>query len=617
MGDAGLNRPSEATVTLGAAPAGFGVGAGLPMVAEEREHVDQQHNGITDMASLEKFLEHRAPKIEQAEGSGTPLASRRIPSFSSKIGEREYTGLRRQGTFKLRTVEQQAALDSLTTAIESTPIEETVEPVEITESDEFVQVMVRVRPLTKRERSHGAKSAVQIANGTAVRLSDGKESKEFAFDRVFGVEDKQQAVYKAAMSVSMPKFLAGFHTCIFCYGQTGAGKSWTMLGNNETPEALGLAPRAVHSIFQYIKSQPPTNTITVTVSALEIYNEQLRDLTRMDTDYALHMREAPGKGVFVQNLSEVEVSSVDEVSQLLQNAIDSRAIGSTNMNEESSRSHLVFMLTLSQDDPVRGRRKSKLNLIDLAGSERATATGAVGVRQKEGAAINQSLSCLGNVIHALAQGSKHVPYRNSKLTRLLSNSLGGNCTTKMIVNLSPADINAAESMSSLRFAARAKLIRNKATVNFGANKEDMDKLAAENKELREENARLRAQLAKFEGGGAASSGTDLILPKAMLPHISEGAGAARRRRGSIFSRPHWRRRSVVPPEADQGSSADDAGAGVPAGGRTFQVEDGSSSLAAAAAAAAASDDDGIDRRATQAVILGPGGRRDSQACVIS
>jgi kinesin family member 1 len=306
----------------------------------------------------------------------------------------------------------------------------------------------------------------------------------------------------------------GYNNCIFAYGQTGSGKSYSMMGYREE---AGVIPRICRDMFERITAvqSDPYLKCTVEVSYLEIYNERVRDLLNPSTKGNLRVREHPSTGPYVEDLAKLAVRSFDEIENLMDEGNKARTVAATNMNETSSRSHAVFTLTLTQkrhDTETRmdTERVAKISLVDLAGSERATSTGATGARLKEGAEINRSLSTLGRVIAALADlstGKKRkdsvVPYRDSVLTWLLKDSLGGNSMTAMIAAISPADINFEETLSTLRYADSAKRIKNHAVVNEDPN-------ARMIRELKEELAHLRSKLGT--GNGTPSAGAEYYPP---------------------------------------------------------------------------------------------------------
>jgi len=337
-------------------------------------------------------------------------------------------------------------------------------------------------------------------------------AKTFAFDKSywsFGRGDHhfagQDDLFADLGRPLLDNAFQGYNNCIFAYGQTGSGKSYSMMGYRGES---GVIPRICKDMFDRIEAMQEDKNLscTVEVSYLEIYNERVRDLLNPTTKGNLRVREHPSTGPYVEDLAKLLVRSFQEIESLMDEGNKARTVAATNMNETSSRSHAVFTLTLTQkrhdvETNMDTEKVAKISLVDLAGSERATSTGATGARLKEGAEINRSLSTLGRVIAALADlssGKKKnnslVPYRDSVLTWLLKDSLGGNSLTAMIAAISPADINFEETLSTLRYADSAKRIKNHAVVNEDPN-------ARMIRELKEELAQLRAKL-----GGGASQG---------------------------------------------------------------------------------------------------------------
>lgn len=390
-----------------------------------------------------------------------------------------------------------------------------------------IKVVVRVRPFNGREIDRNAQSVVQMKGNQTILVpppeaeermrkggmkgQDGQ--KIFAFDKSYWSFDKkdshfagQDALFEDLGSPLLDNAFQGYNNCIFAYGQTGSGKSYSMMGYGEE---AGVIPRICKNMFERITDfQKDKNlTYTVEVSYLEIYNERVRDLLNPATKGNLKVREHPSTGPYVEDLAKLAVRSFEEIEHLMDEGNKARTVAATSMNETSSRSHAVFTLTVTQkrhDEETRmdTEKVAKISLVDLAGSERATSTGATGARLKEGAEINRSLSTLGRVIAALADlsmGKKKnlsmVPYRDSVLTWLLKDSLGGNSMTAMIAAISPADINFEETLSTLRYADSAKRIKNHAVVNEDPN-------ARMIRELKEELAQLRSKL----GSGATSGG---------------------------------------------------------------------------------------------------------------
>ncbi|KAF0689379.1 Aste57867_19171 [Aphanomyces stellatus] len=373
-----------------------------------------------------------------------------------------------------------------------------------------VQVAVRMRPFNEREKSMNSVCCIRMVKETQQTIITDPETNidksftfDFSYDSFSPPGDPRHATQDTVWDDLGVKVLehawTGFNVSLFAYGQTGAGKSFSMVGYGSDK---GIIPRASEVIFQRVngvaKDGGPTD---VEASMMEIYNEKVKDLFNPASDN-LKVRDHPSQGPYADGLTRSAVSSYDEITALMDAGIMARTTASTNMNATSSRAHTIFqiILTQSQMDPATSKmmdKVSRINLIDLAGSERAASTGATGARLKEGAAINQSLSALGNCISALADnasGKKKtlVPYRNSKLTHLLKDSLGGNAKTIMIAALSPASVNFQETLGTLRYADRAKQIKNQAIVN-----EDPNQMLI--RQLKEELEQLRK--AMIESGG--------------------------------------------------------------------------------------------------------------------
>ncbi|XP_053734668.1 kinesin-like protein KIF3A [Synchiropus splendidus] len=342
------------------------------------------------------------------------------------------------------------------------------------EVSDNVKVVVRCRPLNQKEKvSHKQAVNVDEIRGTiTVNKLDSQQEppKTFTFDTVFGPDSKQLDVYNLTARPIVDSVLEGYNGTIFAYGQTGTGKTFTMEGVRAVPELRGIIPNSFAHIFGHIAKAEGDTRFLVRVSYLEIYNEEVRDLLGKDQMQRLEVKERPDVGVYIKDLSGYVVNNADDMDKIMTLGHKNRSVGATNMNEHSSRSHAIFTITIEcSEKGVDGNqhvRMGKLHLVDLAGSERQGKTGATGQRLKEATKINLSLSTLGNVISALVDGkSKHVPYRNSKLTRLLQDSLGGNSKTMMCANIGPADYNYDETISTLRYANRAKNIKNKARIN--------------------------------------------------------------------------------------------------------------------------------------------------------
>ena len=274
----------------------------------------------------------------------------------------------------------------------------------------------------------------------------------------------------------MESVIKGYNGTIFAYGQTGCGKTHTMLGVPGDANLRGIIPNCFAHIFGFIDEKNQGMKFLVRCSYLEIYNEEIHDLLIEQGHLApgqqqkkLELKEDPQKGVFVKDLTCIIVKSIPEIERAMEFGTLNRRTAATAMNQDSSRSHSLFSIYIETAEDIKGEQRikaGKLNLVDLAGSERSSKTGATGQTLKEGIKINLSLTALGNVISSLVDGkSSHIPYRDSKLTRLLQDSLGGNTKTVMIAACSPADYNYEETLSTLRYAARAKAIKNKPKVN--------------------------------------------------------------------------------------------------------------------------------------------------------
>ncbi|KAJ2780722.1 hypothetical protein H4R18_003309 [Coemansia javaensis] len=354
----------------------------------------------------------------------------------------------------------------------------------------------------------------------------------FTFDRVFGPETTQAEIYSYAIRDTIEDIFNGYNGTVFCYGQTGSGKTFTMMGADiDSEELKGIIPRIVEGMFAKIIESPPTVEYMVKASYMEIYMERIRDLLNPD-EANLPVHEDKANGVYVKGLMEVFVSSIDEVYQVMRQGAKSRVVAQTNMNAESSRSHSIFQVTIEQKDTVTGKTKmGRLFLVDLAGSEKVGKTGATGQTLEEAKKINKSLSALGMVINALTDGkSTHIPYRDSKLTRILQESLGGNSRTTLIINCSPSSFNAAETVSTLRFGMRAKSIKNKAKVNQDFSPAELKLML---KKARAQCVTFQTYIAALEGevrvwraGGVVDSENYASWDKAVAKDRAAAAAAA-------------------------------------------------------------------------------------------
>uniref|UniRef100_A0A7M4FT06 plus-end-directed kinesin ATPase n=1 Tax=Crocodylus porosus TaxID=8502 RepID=A0A7M4FT06_CROPO len=384
-----------------------------------------------------------------------------------------------------------------------------------------VKVAVRVRPFNSRETSKESKCIIQM-QGNSTSIVNPKNPKEapksFSFDYSYwshtSAEDpcfaSQSRVYNDIGKEMLLHAFEGYNVCIFAYGQTGAGKSYTMMGKQEESQA-GIIPQLCEELFEKINDNSNEEiSYSVEVSYMEIYCERVRDLLNPKNKGNLRVREHPLLGPYVEDLSKLAVTSYTDIADLMDAGNKARTVAATNMNETSSRSHAVFTIVFTQkrhdtETDLSTEKVSKISLVDLAGSERADSTGAKGTRLKEGANINKSLTTLGKVISALAEvdnctskskkkkKTDFIPYRDSVLTWLLRENLGGNSRTAMVAALSPADINYDETLSTLRYADRAKQIKCNAVINEDPNA----KLV---RELKEEVTRLK-DLLRAQGLG--------------------------------------------------------------------------------------------------------------------
>ena len=416
--------------------------------------------------------------------------------------------------------------------------------------DVNVKVAVRCRPMSGKETARGCNSIVEILGNSLVIHSpdSSSEDKTFTFDYVYGGDSTQQMVYNDLGRPIITQALDGFNGTIFAYGQTGSGKTFSMMGYeeqkgiipqlnddlwvkiqekiNKLNEQIAEQQAALTNATQSEKEKAkPDMKFMITVSFLEVYNEDIKDLLN-PSDKKLKIHESPQLGIYVDGLCELVVRDAADVMRLIYQGTAVRHVAATQMNDQSSRSHSVFTIKIEQrtvtnlsDSRQREQMvKAKVNLVDLAGSERAGKTGATGATLKEGANINKSLMTLGNVINLLAEGvnkkngTRVIPYRESKLTRLLQESLGGNSATIMIASISPADYNYQETVSTLKYANRAKSIENAVTRNEDSSERMI-------RDLQQQIEALKAQLAASASGavpGAVESTGDSELTQQQI-----------------------------------------------------------------------------------------------------
>ncbi|XP_053298263.1 kinesin family member 4 isoform X1 [Pleuronectes platessa] len=383
-----------------------------------------------------------------------------------------------------------------------------------------VRVALRCRPLVQKEINEGCQCCLTFMPDEP-QVIVGTE-KAFTYDYVFDANAEQEEVYSTAVSPLLSGLFKGYHATVLAYGQTGSGKTFSMGGTytsaQENDSSVGVIPRVIQRIFQESEKRKECD-FSLAVSYLEIYNEDILDLLSSSKDKpSISIREDPKDGIKIVGLTERKVSSAQEMVGCLEMGNSARTVGSTAMNAASSRSHAIFTITLEQR---RGTDKvdsmvSKLHLVDLAGSERQKKTKAEGDRLKEGISINRGLLSLGNVISALGDESKKntfVPYRDSKLTRLLQNSLGGNSHTLMIACISPADSNMEETINTLRYADRARKIKNKPIVNIDPRSAEMGRLKQQVQELQVMLLHARGGVAPVLSGPESSENVTKLVER--------------------------------------------------------------------------------------------------------
>lgn len=337
------------------------------------------------------------------------------------------------------------------------------------QNSENIRVAIRFRPRNKKEDTKDTEYYLRIdSKQNIVDISEnGKEIQQFSFDHVFDYNSSQEKIFSTVAKNAVEWVCQGYNATIFAYGNTSSGKTFTMFGNEDNK---GIIPRSCEALFQSINNREEVVEANMKCSFLEIYKERIRDLldpNKSDSnDGGLKLRQNIGKGVYVQGLIEKYVYNSQEILDIIKNGVNQRTIASTALNNVSSRSHAVLTLTLTQKMLDGSEIISKLHLIDLAGSENVGKSEVQGVSLIEAQTINKSLSSLGNVICALTEkGREHIPYRDSKLTYLLQDSLGGNAKTILIATASPSPLSYSETMSTLKFAKRAKEIKNIPKIN--------------------------------------------------------------------------------------------------------------------------------------------------------
>ena len=344
-----------------------------------------------------------------------------------------------------------------------------------------VKVYCRIRPENEKEKQSGMKICITASSENSVKIltesigvDTGKDSlknkldnyQTFTYDGVFPPETEQEIIFNIVAKPLINSALEGINGTLFCYGQTASGKTYTMEGIHNDPKIMGVIPRMVQYIFLLIEKANSEIEYSVKCQYYQIYNEKIQDLLDIRKK-DLAIREDKVKGIWVEDCTEIYVSSQEEMFAVFKEGSNNRTVSATNMNKGSSRSHSLFVVTLFQRNTITGSSKSgRIYFVDLAGSEKMAKTGIEGGTElKEAKNINKSLMTLGMVINSLTEGAKHIPYRDSKLTRVLQESLGGNSMTNLVITCSPNFLNQGETLSTLRFGQRAKLIKNKVVAN--------------------------------------------------------------------------------------------------------------------------------------------------------
>ncbi|CEL51581.1 Kinesin heavy chain OS=Syncephalastrum racemosum PE=2 SV=1 [Rhizoctonia solani AG-1 IB] len=429
-----------------------------------------------------------------------------------------------------------------------------------TPSTNNIKVICRFRPPNSLEIREGGEIVVsfddnlQTVKVRSASQSQGPEKDGFTFDRVFPMGTKQHEVFDYGVRGIVKDVINGYNGTVFAYGQTGSGKTFTMMGADiDSDDLKGIIPRITEQIFTSIVESDAHLEYLVKVSYMEIYLERIRDLLAPHNDN-LQVHEEKNKGVYVKNLSDYYVSNAKEVYEIMRQGGQARVVTATNMNAESSRSHSIFLITIQQKNIETGAMKTgNLYLVDLAGSEKVGKTGASGQTLEEAKKINKSLSALGMVINALTDGkSSHVPYRDSKLTRILQESLGGNSRTTLVINCSPSSYNETETLSTLRFGMRAKSIKNTARVNAELSPAELKGLLKKAQSANSTYATylgtLEAELAQWRAGAVVDQ-LDWALPEksgaSNLPGVGPPAAGAGKR-APVSPPPTGTSRSMTP-----------------------------------------------------------------------
>ncbi|PAA92062.1 hypothetical protein BOX15_Mlig021005g3 [Macrostomum lignano] len=391
---------------------------------------------------------------------------------------------------------------------------------------ENIKVVCRIRPLLSNELALQSQFCLSLVNETSISI----QGKNYTFDRVFGPHDSQADVYDFVAKPIVDDVMNGYNGTIFAYGQTSSGKTHSMEGDLDDPVNQGIIPRIIQDIFGYIYGLDSRFEFEIEVSYVELYMEKIQDLLNSsNTNLPIH--ETEKRVPYIKGVTEVQVWNPDEIFQTIQKGRQNCHVTATNMNAVSSRSHRVFMIKIKRTNTEDQQTLfGKLHLVDLAGSEKVSKTGAEGVTLDEAKMINKSLSTLGNVINALVENNAYVPYRDSKLTRILQESLGGNAKTTMLICCSPASYNAAETKSTLMFGVRAKTIKNSVAQQIQLTAEEWQRRyeieKAKNEKLLGIVASLRAELVRWRQGERVEADEQVTDADFEAPDSAVGTPAA-------------------------------------------------------------------------------------------